>query len=77
MKGWIIDYTTLKNGERKGWSMYITAENIISAIQGADALIRANPEEYEKYVITNAGIANNMPTEQKWESWYVADPEDF
>lgn len=79
MKGWIINYTTLKDGEYKGWGMYITADNITSAIQGAEALIRMNPEEYDRYVITDAGIADNeAPKNQKWEEdWSAADPEDF
>ena len=79
MKGWIISYTTLKDGEYKGWGMYVTAENIISAVQEAEKLIQMNPEEYDRYVITDAGIADDdPPNPQKWEQrWNAADPEDF
>lgn len=79
MKAWIINYTVLKDGEYKGYGMYITAENIISAIQEADALIQMHPEEYDRYVITDAGISNGeKPESCKWEQgWNTADPEDF
>ena len=78
MKGWIINYTTLKDGKYKGWGMYIEADTIISACQGAELLIRMHPDQYDRYVITDAGIAGNKPEEQKWEEdWGKAEPEDF
>ena len=78
MKGWIINYTTLKNGEYKGWGMYITADSIISACQAAELLIRMHPDQYDRYVITDVGITDNKPGEQKWEEkWSKADTEDF
>lgn len=78
MKGWIINYTTLKDGEYKGWGMYIIANTIISAIQGAELLIKMHPEQYDRYVITDAGITDEGPESQKWEEdWSKAEPEDF
>ena len=78
-KPWIITYTTEKEGECKRWGMYITADDIISAIRQAEKLIQATPEEYDRYIITDAGIATDeVPTEEKWrQDWDMADPEDF
>ena len=78
-KPWIINCTTEKDGEYKGWGMYLMAEDISSAIQKTEELIRMNPEEYDRYVITDAGLATDVvPKEEKWrENWSTAKPEDF
>lgn len=78
MKGWIINYTTLKDGKYKGWGMYITADSITSAILAAETIIKLHPERYDCFIITNAGIADGKPAAQKWEEkWSQTGPEDF